>query len=204
MESADARPALNGFGQAIDRALRQRLRSNSLTGRLRGHENEVRQVAAIRLFQKQLSGNKKLMRATRDGNVPEIENQINRSIGAALIYARKDVCRELDRHEKRRAPMPMKEVECGVCTHPSSRSLVDLASTEQREMALTMLTAAVKEKLVSTKSAAMAHAMLTDGLTQAEVATRMKISRQAVNQHIGPVCQVLKKKVATQELPTLE
>ena len=192
-------PALNHLASAIDAFLRRRLPSGKLVGRLEGREAEIRQNTEILLFRRYLDGNAELRIATATGNKKEVTNQLQRSIFGALNVCWLLINRHLEKLEKLEAPLPSEEA-CGSCDHPSNLPDSDLTLSEQKRLALAFLEEGVKQMKISKENAEIAKDILTTGISQVEIAAKMKISKQAVHQRVAPVQKFLRKKIKEREL----
>jgi DNA-binding CsgD family transcriptional regulator len=92
-------------------------------------------------------------------------------------------------------------VQWGQVHHPSDRSLSSLPYPVLRELALAALRQAVEQKGLARHSADIATTIIRDGLSQAEVARRLQISRSAVHQRLAPARKYFQDAMQTQELP---
>ena len=200
-EQPENRKLLNQLADQVDLELRRKLPTGIFYDVLKNQEEEVRQQAAIALFERYLAGNLQLARATRSGDLDEIENQITRSINAATKIVQMRLTRELGDEKKRWASLAEDDRRWGRIPHASSRTLHSLPYHALRELALSALREAAEQSRISPQNAALAMTLIKDGVTQAEMARRLKISRSAVNQRLLPVRKYLREAVTKQEFP---
>jgi hypothetical protein len=92
----------NAFTHRLDQEIRYRLPGDTLGGLLRGQESEIRQMALELLSAKFVHGNHALLVATEVGLMRSIEEELRRSIGAALEFSKRRVARESSRVRRRR------------------------------------------------------------------------------------------------------
>lgn len=202
-EQPENRKLLNQLADQVDLELRRKFPSGILYDVLKNQEEEVRQQAAIMLFEHYLPGNFQLARATRSGDRDEIKNQIGRSINAATKIVQMRLSRELVSEMKRWSSLPEDAVQWGCIPHSSDHTLHSLPYHALRELALAALLAAVEQKRVSSQNAALATTIIEKGVTQAEVARRLKINRSAVHQRLQAVRKYLREEIKKTEFPTL-
>lgn len=200
-EQPTNRKLLNQLANEVDLELRRKLPHGIFFDILKNQEEEVRQQVAIALFERYLAGNLQLARATGSGDLDEIENQITRSINAATNIVQMRLSRELASEMKRWSSLPEGDAKWGRVLHASSRTLHALPYHALRELALAGLRVGVEQSRISPQEAALATTIIAEGVTQAEMARRLKISRSAVNQRLLPVRKYLREAVAKQEFP---
>ncbi len=189
---------LNNLAELLEAEVRRRIPHNSQEDLL-GIRDEIIQKTCLRLLGGHLSGNPKLLLATRSGSVAVISYQLRVCISTALKYERKEAIRRAVRHNARQTELT--EDNGGVSLHPAGRSFWELPYEVQRELALAALRLAVTQRLLTASNAAMAIRMIEGNLTEAEVSREMGISRQAVNQRMEKVRKHLPKMIDTQEFP---
>lgn len=194
-QSADK---LDKFATELDGVLRQRIPSGTFRGFLRGREDEIRQDAAILLIEGYLLGNRRLMRATRAGNVSEVANQLSRSVSAAISVSIRRLRRQAARHVARF--QPLQEHNGGTCCHPSSLGYWSLPLPVQRSLALQALHLAVTGSLITRQQASVAENIVA-GKSPTAIAREYGVSRSAIAQRLQPVRRYLSDVVANLEFP---
>lgn len=194
-QSADK---LDKLAIELDTTLRHRLPSGTFRGILAGREDEVRQDAAILLVEGFLLGNRRLMRATRAGNVSEAANQLSRSISGAISISIRRLRRQAARYFARF--QPISDHDHGTCCHPSDRQYWSLPLAVQRALALQALHVAVTGRLITRQQASLAEAIAT-GTSQATAAREYGISRSAISQRLQPVRRYLGEVLTNLEFP---
>ena len=212
----------NALAEALEWEIRIRLPDGAFRGALAGAGREIRQDANLLLLtgipetepdagvtlgkkkrrcEGMLAGNADLLRATIKGKFAEVENELERSIRAALGIARRRAARaiwkQLSRYEE------VAEENVGSYKHASDNSFGELPYEIQKKIALAALKIAVAEKILTAKNAAPAAVILKENLSEAEAARKLGISRQAVNEHIQKVKEHLPKIINSQEFPLL-
>lgn len=170
----------------------------SVASRVKGHsasirgemQEEIRQEAAVLLFDRYLSGNAELTRATAEGNEAEIAEQIERSSYAAAGYA-------LQRHAKR-AAYEAKKSELIAQALAQGDSAIDaghgafaLPPEAKHKLAMLALKIAVREGRLTKENATMTGSILNGDTTQTQIADRCRVSRSAISQRIKHVTSVL-------------
>lgn len=188
--------------KTLDVLLRRQMPDSSRSGILHGREQDLRQAAHLLLIERYLAGNNLLVAATAMEDLAVVEQQILRSCSAALSIAARQLTRQL-RSEAGKLEFhgSYDELPSAVCEHPAQRQhLWQLPFTVQREVVFSLLKAAIKKKCVNPENTALAIAIVTEGISQAELARRMGVSRPAVHQRLAPVRAYLRRVVQQQEL----
>ncbi len=193
---------MNYLADALDAALRTRLPDKFFSGMLSGREPEIRQDALLLIVQTLLGGNTRLIDATRTNDGEEIRNQLQRTISAALKICRARFWRALNTEAARFQEVdPSNGLSLGTCDHPSRRTLWALPPDAQRQLVLAALRQGVEQQLVSRQNAELLKSIVVDGLSQAEVAKSLRVSRSAVQQRVGSVRERLRAILENSELP---
>lgn len=218
----ESQKKLNNLAEALEWEIRSRLPDSAFRGALAGAGREIRQDANLLLLtgipetkpdarvasgkkrrrcEGMLAGNADLFRATINKNIGEVENQLERSIRAALGIARhraaRAIWKQLLRHEE------VAEEKVGSYKHASDNSSWELPYEIKKTIALAALKIAVSEKILSEKNAAPAAVMIEKNLSEAQAARKLGISPQAVNEHLQKVKKHLPKIINSQEFPLL-
>ena len=218
----ESQKKLNNLAEALEWEIRSRLPDGAFRGALAGSGRAIRQDANLLLLtgipetkpdagvasgkkkrrcEGMLAGNADLVRATINEHIGEMQNQLERSIRAALQIARRRAARaiwkQLSRHEE------VAEEKVGSYKHPSDNSCWELPYEIQKTIALAALKIAVSEKILSEKNAAPAAVMIEKNLSEAQAARKLGISPQAVNEHLQKVKKHLPKIINSQEFPLI-
>ncbi len=193
----------NAVAFHLDELFKRSLPDGAYKGVLKGREHDVRQEAFLLLVRRYLAGNMGLHAATTNGDRWEIENQVERSLLAAL--------RSVSRNMKKSAWRHLRLHEYGqdidicpqaACIHPSDRkSLWELPFQMQRRLVFAALRMGLQSGLFCSQSVNIASSMLDGGHSQSHVAKALGISRQAVHAKLCVIRQHLKKLIEKQEFP---
>jgi len=198
-EYPECQQRLNALAVNLDKLLRARLPEDTLKGLLKGREREIQQDAHLLLLSRFLSGNRKLLQATRTGTHSEILNQVQRSISAAVNINMRRLRRMLSQESNRWVPLPEDAGSFGRYDHVSNRGYWELPYPIQRELALLMIRRALQQARITRGSAMLATTMIEQNLTQAEMARQLRVSRSAVNQRLASVRECLRADLAPEE-----
>jgi len=188
-EKPDVPDYIRCVTELLDSTIKQSLPHGKFVGVLLGREAEVRQEAFLLLMHRYLAGNTRLIVATTERNFEAIENQIYRSIHAALWIAKRKLLRSLI-HERDRYQFleTMDDTLVGCCLHPAEhKTLWDLPYDAQCALVVVSLRRAIADKLLPSKSATTALAMVEGKLNQSHVAKTLGVTRQAVHHQLQPV-----------------
>jgi len=169
---------------------------------LQGQESEIRQRAVLLLLERFLRGNHLLTKATENNDLTQVANQIQRSINAALRLSKSKVQSSILRDRRRFIEFD-ERVHSSQDLHPSCREKVsELPLETQRSLLLLLLEEGVRERSISEANSTMVHQMMEQGMSQSEMAEEMGISRQAVNQRIRCVADVVQEELEKREFPS--
>jgi len=187
----------------LDQALIDVLPNRRCNGILAGSENEVRQAAILLLLDRYLAGNVGLIAATKELDLQQIENQIQRSIIAAIRTSTRTLLHSIEKDIQKHAYCEsIDEHPAATCVHPAERkTLWELPYELQRELMFVALRIALKEKLLPQHNVRMVMTMMDESLSQSAMAESMGISRSAVHQRLAPVREYLRNSIETQEFP---
>jgi hypothetical protein len=174
-----------------------------MSGWLQGNEDEVRQRAATLLLRSYLEGNALLIAATGRGDAGAVRNELSRSLRAAVRDAKREVLKPIKRQRNLvRKLEDYVDEHAPVSLHPSMhREIWDLPLQAQREVVLSMLREARRDKRISAKAAHIAGAMAEKSLTQAAAAREAGLSRRAAARHVRNAGKYLRRKVREIEFP---
>lgn len=187
----------------LDLLIRARLSNGRFGELLQGYEADMRQEAHV-LILRFLSGNRELSLTTEDGNLAEIENQIQRSVSgccrAVFFNFRKHALRYRAFHV---CGVDVDAVEHPVCMHPANRSqLWELPTALQRKIIVQIMGEAVRDRVLCPQNAALALDMVLEAKSQSEVAKSLGISRQAVHARLTKIRSLLGPLLETTEFPS--
>jgi len=199
----DSQANRDHLARNLDQIFKSRLPNGRYDGTMKGREADVRQEAYLLLVSNYLPGNEELFAATETGNIPEISNQIEKSLNGSIRSTfqtlRKSILRHLQFHAYGDDPDATAQ---GTCQHPAHRTTMwDLPYETQRELVFASLHLAVREKHLKPHHAAVAIAMVDQGMSQQQMATELGVSRQAIHQRLQPVREFLEAHIETLEFP---
>ena len=198
----DSKQHLDRIGAALDRELRRRLPDRCRDDILRGHEHDLRQEVNLHLIGKYHAGNRKLLKATAKGVPAEINKQIMCSVTDALKNAKMQLTAKLVKQQAARVKMELSGGYPRSAAHPAMHgNLWSLPYTIQKELALSLLQRALREKIVKPKTAKMVGAMIAAEISPKKMADRMGVSRQAVHEQLDPVKKSLRRFLPEEEFP---
>jgi len=191
------------FARALQQSLFTALPDGMGYGQLKDKEGEIRQESILLLLSRYLAGNADLILATKKANLAAIKNQLQRSIFAAVQATSRSLLRSIERERKRYEYRDsIDEHPRATCLHPAERTtLWQLPYEAQLGLVFGALRIAVEEKLLPEKNLRLVMTMLKAGLSQAQIALSLGISRQAVHQRIEQVRNHLRKQIDKQEFP---
>lgn len=201
MQSPDDVTARNRFAFELHTQVRKFASSGSSLLSLTNLKDDLCQEACLLLFSKLLAGNKALGAATQARHRKWISGQLRRSISAALRFSRWKILKSLGRS------LCEIQTEQQLCErasyqHPANITrLCDFSIEVQQQLILEMLRRAMNELALTTDRAELARSLVTNNLTQAEVARSLGISRQAIHQRLNPVWRYLRRAIEDQEFP---
>jgi DNA-binding CsgD family transcriptional regulator len=193
----NARPSdiskLNHFAQELDFALRVKFPSGTLGDIMRGAEPEIRQDAALLLLGKFFHRNSELATATAAADIPEIANQLARSMAEALniCYFRIRRCRV--KETIRQVELLSDDPRLPSMEAANRRHLWQLPFALRHLLALKLLQISVESKQTTKASAKVVAAILDGKMTQAQMARKLGVSRSAVSQTVHSVTKNLRK-----------
>ena len=191
---------INNLASAINEEIRIRLPDYLFRGILGGYEAEIRQDAILMLLGRYLAGNRDLALYTAAGNLEGMENELGRSIGAAIGFAKLRLKRRLATGQNRSEELT--EENGGFYDHPASRKgFFALPYHAQLQLCLAALRVALSSKSVSPASVKVATLMLEEGLSAAQVARVLGKSPSAVNQLLKMVRKQLPRIIDNAEFP---
>lgn len=187
--------ALQTFSRELDLALKTKLPDGILRGVMRGMEAEIRQDAAILLLDRYFAGNRKLVAETALGNLPEISNQLDRSIAAAIA-----VCRRRLGHRNQERTKLEQELQSDDPRLPSvdgspTQGLWQLPFALRHAVALKLLKMSVDSGETKENAAQLIVAILSGEMTQAELSQKLGVSRSAVSQKVRATTVRLRRMV---------
>ena len=188
----------------LDAILRTTLPDNSTHDLTQGREAELRQTAHLLLIERYLAGNSLLMAASGAGDGFEIENQIQRSCHAALCSAKRAMRREILTQQRTHVSITSEDTRYAHCLHPSQRMHCwELPYDSQRQLLFITLQKALRERQLPIDNIELVLLMVEEKISQAEIARRMQVTRQAVHQRIAPVCKYVRSEIEKEEFPLI-
>ena len=191
---------INNLAISLEEAIRIRLPDYFFSGILAGYEAEIRQDAILMLLGRYLAGNRELALHTEDCNPAGIENELGRSIGAAIRYAKLRLKRRLATVQNRSEELT--EENGGFYDHPASRKgFFALPYHAQLQLCLAALRVALSNKSVSPAGAKVATLMIKEGLSAAEASRVLGKSPSAINQLLKKVRKNLPGIINNSEFP---
>jgi hypothetical protein len=189
------------FASLLVQRLKQILPDNSLREILKGQEPEIRQEASLMLLQRFLQGNQHLHQAAEREDLADVANQLQKSIGAALRLGRLRILRSIHSQRKRFTEFE-EEKHFAQSIHPSFHIHVgQLPYEAQRLLLLFLLEEGVMKRMISGSNAQIVQRMLDHGISQSCMAIELGVSRQAVNQRIRCVGEVVRESLEKTEFP---
>jgi len=191
---------INTLASAIEEEIRIRLPDYFFRGILGGYEAEIRQDAILMLLGRYLTGNRDLSHYTAAGDPAGIANELGRSIGAAIRFAKLRLKRRLATGQNRSEELT--EENGGFYDHPAKRKgFFALPYHAQLQLCLAALRVALSSKRVSPASAKVAMLMIEEGLSEAEAARVLGISPSGINQLLKKVRKHLPRIINNSEFP---
>ena len=187
----------------LDRLFQSRLPIGRYEGILTGCEEDVRQEACLLAINKYLAGNPELMAATSGGCLDEIDNQIRKSVNASIKASFQTLLKSLARHHAHHEyGSDPDALPHATCDHPARRKILwELPFEVQRIIVLAALRSAVAENRLSARCVDVVIEMVNEGLSQTAMAKKLGVTRQTINESIGPVRKLIAALVEAQEFP---
>lgn len=191
---------LDRIAEDIDILAHGSLKDGVLCGILSGHENEIRQDAILMVLDW-------LMRGDRDGaethvagkKIAKIPWNLSRLVAKALRYcklrARRHLTTEAIRNES------LNELNGGFSIHHTDLEQWELSTAIRQEMALRALKIAVRTGRLSASNACIARQILSGRMSVEDVATRLKVSSNAIYQRLNRIRRILPDVIAEIEVP---
>lgn len=172
------------------------------TGRLRGIlaglEDEVRQNAALMLLEQYFQGNHRLDDARENLDLAAAANQIQRSINAALRLSQFRLRRALFRDSQKFTQFD--EIHHTPVYNTHNLHTFELSFEARRTLLVSLLERSVRERSLPKTSADMIGHMIDQGMTQAQMARELGISRAAMSLRISRISEVVQSTLETTEL----
>lgn len=201
IQAPDAESAQNRFATELHKLVRKFLLRASLITPLKNLSDDLCQEACLLLFSKLLAGNEDLVAATRSGHRSLMAGQLRCSVSAALRFAKWKLLKKITR-----APDHFQagkdDEEVATYPHPAHfTELRELSFETQQKLVLDMLRQAVCDLHLNSANAELAHTLVENNLTQADLARSLGVTRQAVSQRLNPIWRYLRQAIDEQEFP---
>jgi len=191
---------LDRLAEEIDILTRNSLKDGVLGGILCGHENEIRQNAILLVLDWLMRGD----RASAKCHVPGKKRakclwNLSRLVAKALRLCKLRAIRHLTTEGTRNESL--NEFNGGYCVHPTDLSPWELSNAIRRQMALSALQIAVKSGRLSASNACVARQILGGRMSVEDVATRLKVTDNAIYQRLNRIRGILPEVIAEIEVP---
>jgi len=180
--------AKNEFGKELDKQLRSFLHDDKLGGVARGCEGDIRQAAALLLFERYLDGNVELRRAVLLKSLPDIQEQLLRSILGALEAAQQNLKNKATRH----AVFLVKAKQMG-CS-PSD------AGSGRRAQAVAEIQRWRRAKLLCKRNARILFDVFIHGVPRKAICDQYSISESGLSRLISRCIESIKRHGKSAEL----
>ena len=191
---------LDRLAEEIDSLVRGALKDGMLGGILCGHEGEIRQDAILLVLDWLMRGD----RESAECHVTGKKNSkgpwnLSRLVAKALRFcklrARRHLTAESIRNES------LNELNGGFSIHPTDLAPWEWSASIRREMAMRGLHIAVRSGKLSHSNACVARLILDGRMSVEDVASRLKVTGNAIYQRLNRIRRILPDVIAEIEVP---
>jgi DNA-directed RNA polymerase specialized sigma24 family protein len=130
-----------------------------------------------------------------------VENQIQRSLNAAVTIIQARLLRALRLQRKRFDSIPEDDARWGTSLPATHQPLASLPLPLLHEFLMLGLREAILSNKLSDNNALIASLILAEGMPQANVARRLRVSRSAISQRLTAVKHLLRRTLETLDPP---
>ena len=188
---------LDRLAEEIDTLVRGALKDGVLGGILCGHEDEIRQDAILLVLdwlmresaECHVTGNK---RAKGPWNLSRL---VAKALRFCKLRARRHLTTETIRYES------LNEFNGGSSVHHTDLEPWEWSTAIRRQMALSALRNAVRSGRLSASNACVARQILSGRMSVEDVATRLKVTGNAIYQRLNRIRRILPDVIAEIEVP---
>ena len=191
---------LDRLAEEIDTLVRGALKDGVLGGILCGHEDEIRQDAILLVLDWLMRGD----RESAECHVTGKKNSkgpwnLSRLVAKALRFcklrARRHLTAEAIRNES------LNELNGGFSIHHTDLAPWEWSNSIRRQMALSALQIAVRSGRLSASNACVVRQLLSGRMSVEDVATRLKVTGNAIYQRLNRIRRILPDVIAEIEVP---
>jgi hypothetical protein len=191
---------LDRLAEEIDILTRSSLKDGVLGGILCSHEDEIRQDAILLVLDWLMRGD----RESAECHVPGKKKSkgpwnLSRLVAKALRFCKLRASRHLTSEAIRNESL--NELNGGFSIHHADLAPWEWSYAIRRQMALSALQIAVRSGRLSASNACIARQLLSGRMSVEDVATRLKVTSNAIYQRLNRIRRILPDVIAEIEVP---
>lgn len=167
-------------------------------------EGEIRNNTNLFLLKSFLRGNRELAKATSRGDAKRINEELERSIHAAVKIQKKRINREIQKDLDRLTEFDEFRTPVFAPCHPSlAKGLRDLPPSLQSEHLLGAISDSLARQEINNDTAELIREMTDEGMTPARAARIHQVSRNAMRQRLRRAAKSINRSLEKRELSDL-
>lgn len=170
---------------------------------LQGSEADVQSRAATLLVDSYFTGNRRLLRATKRGDLPKIADELLRSLRGAVSTAKRDTLKPIRKHLKlldevaRVSARTLRSVR-----HPANfRGLHDLPIAAQRELLIDLVGQGVDSEAITRETGQLATKVIDENMTPTAAGCALGMSRRKAHAQMQRLRGYINRNLEQTEFP---